>query len=100
MLEPFPIDVALLCMVNAQAIAGHMQRELTRVLQYAALPAHTAPPIWINGKLELGDGTHRLCAAQLRGDRTILCFWHSDVLRERALHPEDIRLWAEQAGNW
>jgi hypothetical protein len=42
-----------------------------RIKRYALMPAETAEPIELGPKYEVIEGQHRLCAAKLRGDKTV-----------------------------
>jgi hypothetical protein len=66
------VPTALMIHVKTSSLRpGRFYLRQADVIRYAAMPRETQPPIKVTDRT-VTDGCHRLAAAKLRGDQTIL----------------------------
>ena len=74
LLKTFSITLASLLDANSAGFLRHVETcDGDKVRLYASLPAATAPPVRVRCDGRIADGWHRLAAARMRGDKSVLC---------------------------
>ena len=69
----FKLPLATLLAVNGKYLRDVLMSDGEKVYRYASMSAETAPPIRLTSTHSIADGFHRLAAAQIRGDKEVLC---------------------------